>query len=755
MAFSAPRSASFVLTALCIAGSASASEGVALRLERQLSESAAQVSEGRPLFGESDVLSIRASRETTLTGQAQIRRAGTVIRGDRLTYYEQDDEVVGVGQVRVVRDGNVFTGPQLRLKLDANQGSVSHPRFQMPMYGGYGAASRVDFLGPDKVSLFDALYTTCDPRDPDWYLQAESMTIDETNDEAEGQWGSLVFMGRKVLAAPYFEFPLSNQRRSGFLAPSYTVNSRTGLELSVPYYLNIAPNRDLTLVPRLMTRSGLQLGGHLRFMEPRTLGDLRFEITPNDALTGDTRYLAALQQSFTNVGGWSGRINLRQVSDDNYFIDYSRTILASSERSLPRDFLANRTFGDWGVQVRMTRFQNILEARAAPPYERVPQIGARWARYDMAGFDAESLFDATYFRRSLPGSPEGLRLVANPKISYPIVRPGWFVVPKLGLHMSSYQLDSNLGRSADLSRVVPTVSLDAGLIFERDTKIFGKQTRQTLEPRLFYVRSAYRDQSAFPVFDTGVADFNFSQLFSENIYIGNDRISDANQLTAAVVSRLIDPGTGLQTLRLALGQRTYFSEQKVNIPDYPSRTDRRSDLLLAAGVQVTRSTSFEGALQYSLGDGNLPRTNLLWRYLPPDGRILNTAVRYLSGEIGQVDTSWKWPISRNMQMLGRINYSWLRERVDPATGILAEVTPGIVEGVLGVEYSADCWTGRFLMQQFVTAQGQTTSAVFLQIELSGLGRLGSDPFDILRRSIPGYQLPSDRPQPPSRFFGYE
>lgn len=749
MTFSALRSGALALLALCAAGRAFGVEPVMLRLERQLSESAAKVTEDRPLFGQSDQVSARARREITMRDGAELRRAGTTIRADRITYYPQDDEVVAVGAVRVFRDNAVFSGPQLRLKLDANEGTVSGARFELPVYGGTGTASSVEFQGPDRTTLLDALYTTCDPRNPDWYLQAESLTLDERKQQAEGRWGSLVFMDRKILTGPSFGFPLSNERRSGFLAPSYAVNSRTGLELTAPYYVNIAPNRDLTLMPRLMARSGLQLGGDLRFMEPHTLGQFKFEVTPNDALTGTTRYLAGLQQTFVNVGGWNGIINMKGVSDDKYFVDYSRTILGSSERSLPRSIVASRGYGDWTLTVNTTSYQNILEARNAPPYERLPQVTALWSRLDERGFDLESTFDAALFRRPLPGAVEGARFVANPRISYPIVRPGWFVVPKLGLHLTSYQLDTNPGFDTNLTRSVPTFSLDSGLIFERYTDLFGKQTRQTLEPRMFYVRSAYRDQTGLPVFDSGVADFNFAQLFSENPFIGHDRISDSNQLTSALVSRVIDPGTGVQTLRLAFGQRQYFADQQVSIPGRSLRTDRRSDLLFAAGAQITRSASVDAGVQYSLGEGRLPRMNLQARYLPPDGRILNVAVRHVSDQIGQIDTSWRWPVMRNVRMIGRINYSWLRQ----STGILTE--PGIIEGLLGMEYGADCWIGRFLVHQFVTAQGQTTSAVFLQIELSGLGRLGSDPFDILRRSIPGYQLPADNPQAPSRFFGYE
>ena len=749
------RFAVLLSAAFCVPAQAAGGEAFVLRLDPRLSEAAAQTVEGRPLFGRADKLSGRVEREVTLTGDGELRRAGTVVRGERITYYAEDDEVVAVGDVRVVRGGNVFTGSAVRLKLDANEGVVASPSYYLPLYGGRGRAAEVEFLGPERIALRDATYTTCRPEDPTWYLRAESMEFDEGRQEGRGRSAGLVFNDRKVFSVPSFSFPMGDERRSGVLSPTFALTSRSGVEVMVPYYLNIAPNRDLTVFPRLMLRRGLQLGGQFRFLEPKTLGDLRFAYTPNDRLTGTSRDFESLQQTFNGVAGWNGTVNLKRVSDDNYFVDYSTSILSSSERSLPRDLIATRELAGWNVLVRASRYQNILDARLAPPYDRVPQVRGTWAGRDLRGFDADVMVDATAFRRPLVDSAEGLRLVAMPSLSYPVRRPGWFVVPKVGMNLSAYQLDTNPGYETTLNRALPVFSLDSGLVFERSTRLANRELTQTLEPRLFYAYAPYRDQSAFPVFDSGVADFNFAQLFSDNTFLGNDRIADVNQLTAAVVSRLIEPSDGAQMLRFALGERLYFSDQRVTIPGVAARTDKRSDLLLAASAQLSRSMSFDGGFQYGIGDGKLPRLSLLWRYLPPDGRILNAGVRYLSEEIGQIDGSWRWPLAPQWTALGRINYSWLKQKLDPSTGVLTEATPGIIEGVLGFEYHADCWTTRFVTHRFVTADGKFTSAFFIQLELNGLARVGTDPFDILRRNIPGYQLPFDRPQPPSRFFGYE
>jgi LPS-assembly protein len=735
------------------AAAGQSAQSVALKLDPRLGEERAAIGEGRPVFGRGERLSGRTGRETTLEGDAEVRRAGTVIRADRLTYYEADDEVMAVGAVRVARQGNVFTGPQLLLKLDANEGWFETPTYYLGRYGGRGQAERMDFLGPDLTRLHRATYTTCEPDNPDWLLTSDTLTIDEASGDGTGRSASLYFKGLKILGAPVFAFPLSDERRSGFLVPSLSINSRSGGEVVVPYYWNIAPNRDFTFHPGVSARRGVRLGGEFRYLEPTYFGGIGFDVNPSDPKTGSTRFFYDVHNTFTNWSGWGGNWLVRGVSDDDYFVDYSRSILSSSERVLPRVFNASRSLGgDWSTLVSVQTWQAILDARPGP-YERVPQVQLRNVQRDVRGFDVDTLLDATRFGAPRPGLVEGWRLVANPQFSYPIVRPGWSIVPKVSLHATSYQLTDPGAMSSSSSRVVPTWSIDAGMVFERPAHLLGRDVTQTLEPRLFYVRTPYRDQSRIPVFDTTVADFNFAQLFSENTFIGNDRIADVDQLTAAAISRVIDPSSGAERLRFAVGQRLYFSGQRVAIPGMPPRTDERSDVLLAAAGEFGGGMSFDTGLQYSVRDGGIPRFSALWRYLPPDGRILNLGLRYRRDELGQLDTSWRWPVAPRWVMLGRLNYSFLGNGVDPISQVPNE--RGVIEAVLGVEYSSCCWGTSFVLQRFRTAQGQSTTAFFLQLELKGLARIGSDPFGILRRNIPGYRLPHDRPELPSRYFGYE
>ncbi|MCP5266553.1 MAG: LPS-assembly protein LptD [Burkholderiaceae bacterium] len=736
-------------------------KGFVLRLAPRLEIPDEAQRSGASVYAIGDRVQTDSGKVTVLQGHAELRSPGTVVRADRIEYDHAVDQVTATGKVRVFREGTRFVGDRLTLQLDRDQGSFQSPIYEIPAFGGRGRASRVDFLGPKRVLLKEATYSTCEPQPPDghldWYLRAESLQLDQENGEGWGRSASVYFKGLKVLAVPAFAFPLGDQRRSGFLAPSIGVSSTTGLDVVTPYYWNIAPNRDLTIYPRVMTRRGLQIGADYRFLDRAYRGETRVEWTPWDRKTGGGRHFYSLRNQILDLGGWQGLLNIKGVSDDNYFVDFSRTIVATSERSLPRDILFTRGVGDWTLLARASTWQNILDARDAPPYERLPQLQAQHLALDRAGgLDFDTLFDVTSFTRPLANSPEGIRAFVNPKVSFPVRRAGWFVVPAASLHATTYSLTTNPAGATTLNRVVPTGSLDAGLIFERKTRLLGRDAIQTLEPRLFYARSAYRDQSQFPVFDSGTADFNFAQLFSTNTFVGNDRIADVHQLTTALVSRVIDPNDGAQRFRGAIGQRTYFSRQRVTLPGGTAPTDRRSDILLAASAELGNGHSFDAGLQYSVRDSRLPRGNFQWRYHASDGRILNVGVRHVHQELGQIDTSWRWPIAPRWTSLGRLNYSWLRSTIDPVTLTVVPAQRGVIESVFGFEYRQDCWTTRFVVQRYIAAPSNvTTTGLFLQLELRGVGRVGPNPFDILRRNIPGYRLPQDLSVPPSRFFEYE
>lgn len=711
-----------------------------------------------PVFGSADRASSRQTPEgplTSLEGAAELRKLGASLTADRIDYLRDSQRVTATGDVTIEQASYRMVGPSLQLQLDTGQGIFEAPVYDLTGVGGRGRAERLEFTGNRFMRLFNGTFSSCRPDNEDWRLEAERLDLDLERAKGYGRDARLVVRDHTIFRFPVLAFPLNDDRQSGLLMPRIDTASRSGLELTVPYYLNLAPNYDLTLSPKISTRRGLRLGSEFRFLFRPLAGDFRMDFVPNDSETSQSRFLYDSSGTFSRVLGWNGAWNIRGVSDDNYFVDYSRTLVDAAERSLPREVFLTRSIGDWSVLVRAIRYQNILEARRSPPYEKLPQIQLLNEQVDLNGFDFSTLVDLTQFRSPQIDTAEGTRLVLNPSVSYPVQGGGWFFKPRFGVHAAHYQLNQFAPGDRSISRVVPTLSLDAGLVMERDSHWAGDPSIQTLEPRLFYVRTPYRHQADIPVFDSAATDLSFAQLFSENAFTGHDRIAYANHLTAALVSRQIEELSGEERLRLALAQRFYFSQPDVSIPGQPLRVDRRSDLLFAASGDFRGGHTLNAGVQYALRNGQVPRLNLSYRYRPGDSRVFNAGIRYQSREYAQWDTSFAWPLSPQWKVLGGINYSFLQRRNNPVTGKQEVVRPGMVEGVAGFEYAEDCWAVRFVVRRFVTTEQKSTTAASLQFDLRGLGSLGSNPSGILARSIPGYSRPDNRLIPVERHFGYE
>ncbi len=693
----------------------------------------------------SEQMTGRPDRELVLERDVEIIRGETTLTSDHATYWIAEDEVEASGNVRMTHFGDRYTGDKMRFKMDAGEGYVENPTYHMKGNNAQGAAERIDFESKDVAHITDGTYSTCEGPNPDWYLKSNTMSLDKGRDVGTGAATVIYFKDVPIMGTPYISFPLSGERKSGFLPPSIGSTSTGGLEVMTPYYFNIAPNRDFTLSPRFIARRGLQLGGDARYLDSAYSGETKVEYLSNDQQTDTDRYSYSSihtqrlspQASF----GW----NINGASDDDYPADFSQNLAISTERLLLRDVYFNYGGNFWSATARASNYQVLqvqdINSKITRPYDRLPQLTLQAARQDVNGFDWSAGLEATRFWH--PDFVRGERYVINPSISYPIVRPSYFLTPKVSLNAASYTLqDPENNVSSTYNRALPTFSLDSGLIFERETNIFGDAATQTLEPRLFYVKTPYREQNN-PIFDTALADLSFAQIFSENRFIGNDRISDSDQLTMALVSRYIE-ASGAERLKVALAQRFYFEEQRVTLtPGQDSNEDSKSDLLASATVRVSDALSTEGNLQYSATQKAISRANYGVSWRPEPKKVLNLSYRVdKPNALRQIDVSGQWPLGDRWYGVGRLNYSLPNNYATEST-FLNTAPPsaqGLSEGLLGLEYKADCWIFRIVAQRIPTSTGQATSSLFFQLELSGLTKLGSDPLEALRTSVPGYQV---------------
>ncbi|MGV3742059.1 MAG: LPS-assembly protein LptD [Burkholderiaceae bacterium] len=706
------------------------------------SAQAAQSDEDAPTTLEAEKMSGRPEREVILEENVEITRGTTVLNADKATYDVVEDQVEAYGDIRIRREGDRFTGKELKLKIDTGQGYVTCPTYQLELNNAQGQAERIDFISREEATVTEGTYSTCQGPDPDWYLSASKLDLDQGREQGTAYGSVVYFKDVPILGMPIISFPLTDARKSGFLPPTLGTSSRGGIEVTVPYYFNIAPQRDLTIYPRIISKRGMQLGMQGRYLGETYAGETRVEGMPDDRLYGRQRHAFSSTHTQTFAPGWTFASNLNAASDDEYPNDFSSTITAASQRLLTRDMRLNYLDSFWNGSIRASNYQVLQDPRSpiTRPYDRLPQINLQAGKQNVNGFDWTVGSELTSFYH--PDFVRGERMVVQPRVTYPIVAPGYFITPSVSVHGTYYSLSNTDAPTSDrtqniipavvtgnsLSRVLPTVSLDSGLTFEREANFLGQEAIQTLEPRLFYVYTPYKDQSEFPTFDTALSDISFAEIFSENRFSGHDLISDANQLTAAVVSRYLEP-SGAERMRFAIAQRYYFNPQRVVAERATRQTpdDTRSDLLLAASGQVTSTVAVDANLRYSASQHATTQSNYGVRWQPAPKRVLNLQYRRdVPNDLELADFSAQWPIARRWYGVGRVNYSMRDNKV--------------AEGLLGLEYQADCWIFRIVGQRTPTATGVADTSLFLQLELTGLSKIGSNPLRALQQNVPGYQI---------------
>ena len=726
-----------------------------------------------PVFVSGDRVSGRPGQETLIEGSAQLRRGATLIRADRLEYSQTEAMARASGNVRINLGGSVFEGPALEINVETFAGSMQAPRYQFLRNQGQGEAERVDFVDDRRAVVRNASYSTCTRQPgpswmPDWILRAASIRIDTEANEGVAEGALLSFKGFPLLPIPAISFPLSDDRKSGFLPPSVGLDNQSGLDISLPYYWNIAPNRDATLIPNLMSKRGVDLGAEFRYLESAYRGALRLNVMPNDSLRDRSRWGvsyvhdADLGAQFSSTSLARLNLKLNRVSDDNYWRDFPRASGALTQRLLANDATLAWADGPLQLNLRAQKWQTLQDPTApiTPPYDRIPQLSARYQKVLPGRIDLSLSADYTRFEAdpAVTLQPNGQRGLVLAQASRTWGGPGWFITPKMQWHASNYQFDAPLTNGArSANRVVPTLSLDSGLIFEREAVYFGKSVKQTLEPRAIWVSTPFRDQSLLPVYDSAANDFNFATIYSENDFGGHDRISDSRLLTLGLSSRWIDPGTGAQLAWVGAAQRFLFEDQNVTLPGTAPVLAGVSDLLLGASINWNPQWSLDSTLQYNAKSGASERFTLGTRYNPGNYRVFGATYRLQRNASEQIDLNWQWPLNDprddkgkdigagqgegRWYSVGRINYS-LRDGK-------------LLDSLLGFEYDAGCWIGRVVLERLQNSQASVNKRILFQLELVGFSRLGPSPLARLRESIPRYRDLREQTTTPSRFGNYD
>lgn len=680
-------------------------------------------------------------------GDVIIERNQEVLNAD-WAHYDQPQNTVTAGDTfKLYQDGSVVSGEKITYNLDTGTGMTGNVRVSAEHEGRrlQSVSEKAEIQGRNRYKLINTKFNTCAPGDASWYIKAKSIEADQTTGIGVAKGAALVFGGVPVLYTPWADFPLNGNRKSGLLVPNISTGS-DGLELALPYYLNLAPNLDATVTPGVIASRGVHVGGQLRYLEPKYAGQIDGNWMPHDDESKhNNRYQAKWQHSHQFGSHLSGGVDFNQVSDDDYYRDfYGRNDIADNV-NLNRQAWLNYTNRVWGGRFDSTLMAQKYQTLANEfgykdePYAILPRLSGRWNK--TVGNAQINVF-GQFTRFEHDDRQSGNRAVLYPSVRWDLHNQWGYVRPKIGVHATYYDLDKFEGNNGrQVSRTLPMFSIDSGMTFERRAKLFGNAYLQTLEPRLFYNYIPTKSQNDLPNFDSSENSFSYSQLFRENLYSGNDRINAANSLSTAVQSRILNPDTGAELFRAGIGQKFYFKNDNVLLDGSISRYERnRSDWVAFAHGNVTDSVRIDLDVHYSQNQKRAESYSAGVRYNPAPGKVLSARYKYGRNEriylqddgeyfydqLKQIDLAAQWPIRKNLYAVARYNYE------------LTVRKP--LEMLAGVEYKSDCgcWSASVVAQRYVTGENSRKNALFFNLQLKDLSNVGKNPFNELRLAIPGY-----------------
>lgn len=667
---------------------------------------------------------------STFTGNVVITQGNQELDADTVVYDRQTERMEATGNVRYEKEGIMVEGERATLDTKTDTGQFRDTHYRVADRHARGEAEVLMKDGPTVSRMKNATYTTCNPGNNDWYAKATRIKLDHAEGVGTARHVTVRFKHVPIFYSPYLTFPLDDRRKSGFLTPSFGTSRENGTDIVVPYYWNIAPDRDATVTLRNMTARGPQVKGEFRYLTRSQQGQADLEHLPDDDKYGDDRTLFSFRHTAVFGPRWNAGVNFNYASDKDYFSDLGNSLSLTSLTHLERRATASYRADYWQASGMLERFQTIdkLIPEGSRPYQRLPQI-TFVTNLPKQRHGLQYAVDGELVRFDRGTGVTGTRVDLKPSISLPVEQLAWYAAPKLTLRHTRYNLsDQTAGTDANPTRTVPIFSLDSGVFLERDMAWRSAGLLHTLEPRLFYVYIPHRDQSALPVFDTGRYGMSESLLFREDRFSGADRVGDTNQLSLALTTRFIDDASGRQLLSARIGQIFYFRDRSVTLSGSSTDTSSNSDIVAGITADPTDALSASAELQWDTDQDNTGMSALRVQYHRDRKHILNLSHRFWRNSLEQVDFSAFWAIRNNWYVIGRWNRS-LRDDVN-------------LEYLAGFEYHSCCWVVRLVKRAFVSdINSEINHTLFLQLELKGLTGFGDNISELLETGILGYEPP--------------
>ncbi|KAF3977239.1 MAG: LPS-assembly protein LptD [Methylococcales symbiont of Iophon sp. n. MRB-2018] len=678
---------------------------------------------------------------TSFFGNVEIIRADQKVLSDMASYDTVSETIDAQGHVYYSEDELSLYSDTALLNLGTDEARLRKAMFIAPSAPLRGSADVV-YQDSKLLSRYtNAAFTSCRPGNQDWVVHAERLKMNKEAGEASAKNAWLEFKGVPVLYTPYIYFPLDDRRITGLLTPSFGNDEDNGFDATIPYYWNIAPNYDLTVWARYMSKRGAMFGGDFRYLTKKNEGSLGLEYLPYDLIEDKPRYSGYFQDKARYTEKISSDIDLNYVSDSDYFDNLNDALGIATDRFLKSQATFN--YNQQGIAFRthlegyQTIDQNVIDN--SKPYLKLPQVSLN-LNHSFDKWPIDLAMDNEYVHFYRDGAVQGQRFNLKPSIELPLETTSGFIKPKISLQYTQYILENQIeGKADDIARVLPIVSVDGGLTFEKDVNFASSKYLHTIEPRLFYLYIPKNNQDDTPIFDTALNDFNFSSLFRENRFSGTDRVQNANQISMALTTQLIDAETGQDRLTLSLGNIFYFTDRVVTLRENDAvETNNFSNVVTELSGQLTDHFSFFSGLQWSPDNNDIERGQIEFRYRNQPEQIINVGYRYRRDHLNEnrainlADASIRWPLYDEWFGVGRWQYS-----------IEDNLT---TESFLGLEKESCCWRFRILWRRHTednnsASEHETSHGVFVQLELKGLASFGDTVDDFLEKNLKGYLRP--------------
>lgn len=679
------------------------------------------------------------------SGEVEVIRGDRSIAAEVVTYDPKRKIFNAEGRTHIWDAGILWSGETATYDLENRVSLLSNGKFWNKNGMGRGRADKItnDRIA-QKTELENIEYSTCPFEDEIWRLSASTLKLNHVTDRGSATHAFLYVKDTPVFYFPFVSFPISDERKSGFLSPGIGNSTESGFITQLPYYWNIAANKDATIAPRLMSKRGVLFDTELRYLGQNYEGETNFQILPDDDLkNGDTRSLISINHEHWAQGGkYYLKVDFDSVSDDEFFTDFGNSIATTSQRFLEQFVDLRYLSSRQSIYVQFRNYQSADETLPPEfgPYKQLPSIyyylnGPGLGQVGNIGklsFNLNGVFQNYERGNSLTGNIVSLR----PRIEHNYIRPYLNIQTKFEIqHNQLFLDDPNRQFDDNESYTIPKLSIDGTLFSERTVRLGNSNFLQTLEPRLFYLLVPNQDFDHIPNFGTGLYDTTFQNIFRSNRFGGNARVGDANQVTAAITSRILDNQNGREKLRFNIGQIYHFRNRKVTLPGGSIDKENTSELLLETLANPWDMVTVRGRLRWDPDKGRAEQSGLSIRFQPNIDTVLNLKYRQRRGksifqpDIRQTDLSARIPIRDNLALIGRWNYSLEQNES--------------IETFGGVEYESCCWGARLVARRFLKdSDGIHDNSIFMQIHfrgLGGFGRGGSESF--ISSGIAGYTDP--------------